>query len=756
MVAPPWYNTVLIQMLQALEFLHKPEVNIIHRDIKPENILFNDRNHFVLADFGHARRALPPPEGRSDSLHFMAPEMYNGQRQTTAVDLWSLGIVCIDMLEWKPITRGTRTFDSMKEAHWCNAMHELAKELYVFKPEVQKIVENDALRRLSARELLTFLESSSSTQINRMRPPERLTRLKIKSRLGPGVPEEAISIAVIGYLAKHGLSEEGRNATQLPPTRRIAVTTRRLGSISSQNMTPTPRLPGSLAVGFPQRRRGITSIATTTQLTGLGPAESLASPSTRSQGLGGASNAIATPLPNVSQGRGDSESAAATPRRTRSRDLEEPSGADMTQTPQKSNGATTQKPVPTQESERPARAGASLRQKGLQDEEGPSSPFAGSNLQSDSSRKSKQASRRKGRVKPPQATSPTQLEPKITPSTPRTSDGSKSIESPRSTTSSAGRVQKSDQCPISQSSKRLSADAPHWFPPGHSRVESGRLEVSAIRPPVNQSEGRCQQPEVPPALPTRQPMGRGQQERNQPGEPHLLSHSRQEAQKTPALIQLGLAPPRCPLRLGNQYYVASSQVVTPTHQSPLHSRDEKYPFSSQLGRVSRSHASNPSAQSFPFPAQIGQVYSPQPHHYHGAQINPTSAHGLPQPPHPADAQCQRGRAQARLRSARDVEVQGPPVGTEAGQAPGHSEAQCPWTGTQAGQSPLVQRQQEGAQARQSPPRPLESQGPGNGTVTAGPSSGSVEAQAHLNRDESEWERPRHVRRRRARKAGRSE
>jgi serine/threonine protein kinase len=755
-VAPPWYNTVLVQMLKALEFLHKPEVNIIHRDIKPENILFNDRNHFVLADFGHARRALPPPEGHSNSLHFMAPEMYNGQRQTTAVDLWSLGLVCIDMLDWKPITRGTRTFDSMKEANWCNAMHELAKELYVFKPEVQKIVENDALRRLSARELLAFLESSSSTKIDRMRPPERLTRLKIKSSLGPGVPEEAISIAVIGYLAKHGLSEEGRNATQLPPTRRIAVTTRRLGSISSQDMTPTPRLPGSLAIGFPQRRRGITSIATTMQLTGLGPAESLASPSTRSQELGGgASNAIATPLPNGSQGRGDSESAAATPQRTRPRDSEEPSGADMTQTPQKSNGATKQKPAPTQESERPPRTGASLRQKGLQDKEGPSSPSTGSNLQSDSPRKGKQVSRRKGRAKPPQATSLAQLEPKITPSTPRTSDGSKSTESPRSTTSSAGKAQKSDQCPIGLSSKRLSADAPHWFPPDHSRVESGRLAVSAIRPPVNQSEGRCQLPEVPPAMPTRQPMGRGQQERNQPRRPHLLSHSHQEGQKTPASIQLGL-PPRYPHRLGNQYHLASSQVVTPTHQSPLHSWDEKDPFSSQLECVSPSRASNPGAQSFPFPDQIGQVYSPQPHHYHGAQINPTSAHGLPQPPHPADAQHQRGRAQARPHSARGVEVQGPRVGTEARQAPGHPEAQCPWTGTQAGQLPLVQSQKEGAQARQSPPRSLESQGPFNGTVTAGPSSGSVEAQTHLNIDESEWERPRHVRRRRARIAGRSE
>jgi serine/threonine protein kinase len=750
MVAPPWYNTVLVQMLRALEFLHKPEVNVIHRDIKPENILFNDRNHFVLADFGHARRALPPPEGHSDSLHFMAPEMYNGQKQTTAVDLWSLGIVCIDMLDWRPITRGTRTFDSMKEAHWCNAMHELAKELSVFKPELQKMVENDALRRLSARELLAFLESSSSTQINRIRPPERLTHMKIKSSLGPGVPEESIRIAVIGYLAKHGLSEEGRNATQLPPSRRIAVTTRRFGRISSQNMTPMPRLPGSRAVEFPQRRRGVTSIATTMPLIGFSPAENSASPSTRSQEQGGASNAIATPFPN------GSESAAATSRRTLSRDLEGPSGADMTQTPPKSNGATTQKPAPIQESERPPGAGASLPQKCLQDKGGPSRPSTGSNFESDNPRKGKQASHRKGKAKPPEATGPAQSEPKVTPSKPRTSDGSKSTEIPRSTTSNTGKAKKPDQCPASPSSKRLSADAPHWFPPGHSQVESGRLAVSAIKPPVNQSEGRCQQPEVAPAMPIRQPIGGGQQERNQPGRPHLLSHSHQEAPSTPASIQRGRSPPRSPHRLENQYYLASSRVVTPAHQPPLHSWTENYPISSQLGRVSSLRASNPGAQSFPFLAQIGQVYSPQPNHYHRAQINPTSPHSLPQPPHPADAQYQRGMTQARLRSARGVEAQGPQVGTEARQAPGHPEAQCPRNGSQAGHSPLVQSHQGGAQARQSPPQPLESQGPCNESATAGPSSGSVEVQTNLNTGEGEWEQPRHVRRRRPRKARRSE
>jgi serine/threonine protein kinase len=660
MVAPPWYNTVLVQMLKALEFLHKQEVNIIHRDIKPENILFNDRNHFVLADFGHARRAIPPPEGHSESLKFMAPEMYNGQRQTAAVDLWSLGMVCIDMLDWVPTTRGTRTFDSMKEAHWCNAMHELAKELYVFKPELQKMVEYDALHRLSARELLAFLESSSSTQIDRMRPPERLTRLKIKANLGPGVPEEAIRIAVIKYLAKHGLSEEGRNAAQLLPTRRIAVTTRRFRSIPSQNMTPIPRSPGSRAITFPQRRRGVTSIATTIPLMGSAPAESSASPITRSQELAGTSNETATPLPTGSQERGDSEILAVTPRRTRSRESEGLSRADMAQNPQRSSGATTQRPPPTQEGATPPRAGALLPQKYSQGETGPSRITSGSNLTSESPKKGKQASSRKGKAKSSQPTSPAQLEPKITPSTPTTSDVSQSTESPRSTTSSTGKGKKPDQCATRQSSKRLSADAHHWFPPGHPQVESGRLAV-------NQSEGRGQQPEVPSAMPIRPPMGRCHQERNQAGRPHTLFHSHQEARNTPALIQLE-PPPRPPHHLENQYYLASSQAVIPAHQSPLHSWNENYPFSSQLRLVSPSRASNPGAQSFPFLAQIGPVYYPQPNHYHGAQINPASAHGLPQPPHPADAQDQRGRAQARLRSGRGAEAPGPRVGTEARQA----------------------------------------------------------------------------------------
>jgi serine/threonine protein kinase len=46
----------MIQMLEALAFLHGEDLIIVHRDITPENILYNQIDHFILAGFSLARK----------------------------------------------------------------------------------------------------------------------------------------------------------------------------------------------------------------------------------------------------------------------------------------------------------------------------------------------------------------------------------------------------------------------------------------------------------------------------------------------------------------------------------------------------------------------------------------------------------------------------------------------------------------------------------------------------------------------------
>ena len=43
---------IMIDLINAIEYLHSHTPPIIHRDIKPENILFDEKGHIKLADFG--------------------------------------------------------------------------------------------------------------------------------------------------------------------------------------------------------------------------------------------------------------------------------------------------------------------------------------------------------------------------------------------------------------------------------------------------------------------------------------------------------------------------------------------------------------------------------------------------------------------------------------------------------------------------------------------------------------------------------
>ncbi|KAM4648348.1 serine/threonine-protein kinase TAO1 isoform 3-T3 [Amazona ochrocephala] len=88
--------------LQGLAYLHSH--NMIHRDIKAGNILLTEPGQVKLADFGSASIA-SPANSFVGTPYWMAPEvilaMDEGQYDGK-VDVWSLGITCIELAERKP------------------------------------------------------------------------------------------------------------------------------------------------------------------------------------------------------------------------------------------------------------------------------------------------------------------------------------------------------------------------------------------------------------------------------------------------------------------------------------------------------------------------------------------------------------------------------------------------------------------------------------------------------------------------------
>ncbi|XP_076328670.1 uncharacterized protein LOC143234862 [Tachypleus tridentatus] len=90
-------------ILQAVQYLH--DNNIVHRDIKGDNILLGKDWTIKLADFGISAQ-LSPEQNKRTSLvgtrRWMAPELVKQIEYGPEVDIWSLGITAIEMVNGKP------------------------------------------------------------------------------------------------------------------------------------------------------------------------------------------------------------------------------------------------------------------------------------------------------------------------------------------------------------------------------------------------------------------------------------------------------------------------------------------------------------------------------------------------------------------------------------------------------------------------------------------------------------------------------
>ncbi|KAL8325275.1 hypothetical protein RB597_008510 [Gaeumannomyces tritici] len=104
----PESRVVLWQLGDAVSYLHDKK-HVTHRDIKPANVLVQSRSpvHVKLADFDLASK-LSDLDGNCGTPFYAAPEITSSTSYTNKVDIWSLGILALELLFGLPRYPGSR------------------------------------------------------------------------------------------------------------------------------------------------------------------------------------------------------------------------------------------------------------------------------------------------------------------------------------------------------------------------------------------------------------------------------------------------------------------------------------------------------------------------------------------------------------------------------------------------------------------------------------------------------------------------
>ncbi|CAL5365016.1 unnamed protein product [Camellia sinensis] len=135
--------TLALDVARGVEYLHGlAHQSFIHRDLKPSNILLGDDMRAKVADFGLVRLA---PEGKGSietriagTFGYLAPEYAVTGRVTTKVDVFSFGVILMELIAGRKALDESQPEESMHLVTWFRRMN-LNKD--TFRKAIDPIID---------------------------------------------------------------------------------------------------------------------------------------------------------------------------------------------------------------------------------------------------------------------------------------------------------------------------------------------------------------------------------------------------------------------------------------------------------------------------------------------------------------------------------------------------------------------------------------------------------------------------------------